>query len=101
MEVKYTVSDSRVDIKLIGEMDTPATVEIQSKIDALTEYTSREVVIDCGELSYIASSGLRQFITIHKKCKADGGHMKLVNVSSDIMEIFAVTNFDKVFDISA
>jgi len=98
MEIKYNVSDTRVEIRLIGEMDTPATVEIQSKMDALNEYSSRELVIDCSQLSYIASSGLRQFITMHKKCKADGGHMKLIHVSTDIMEILSVTNFDKVFD---
>jgi len=100
MEVKYKVSGNRVDIKLTGEMDTLATVEIQSKMDEIAQYSALEIVIDCESLSYIASSGLRQFITIHKKCNADGGHLRLVNVTPDIMEIFAITNFDKVFDIS-
>jgi len=95
----YTVSDNTVDIKLVGELDTPATVEVQSMVDKLLEFASKELVIDCEGLTYIASSGLRQLITIHKKCKAEGGHMRLVHVSPDTMEIFAVTRFDKVFDI--
>jgi len=99
MQIKYTESESRVDVQLIGELDTPATVEIQGEIDKISGLSSKEVVIDCAELKYIASSGLRQLITIHKQCNANGGHMCLVNVTPDAMEIFAVTRFDKVFDI--
>jgi len=99
MKIKYTVNGNDVSVKLIGELDTPATVEIQPEIDKLLELGANEVEIDCSELSYIASSGLRQLICIHKKCNSDGGHMRLTHVSADTMEIFAVTNFDKVFDI--
>jgi len=99
MEIKYIIKDSLVDVKLQGELDTPATIEIQEEIDKLIEHSSKELIIDCSELNYIASSGLRQFILIHKKCKAEGGKMILTGVSPDIMEIFAVTHFDKVFDI--
>jgi len=99
MKIHYTVNDNEVAVKLIGELDTPATVEIQPEIDKLMELAAKEVVIDCSELSYIASSGLRQLICIHKKCNAEGGHMRLTNVTPDAMEIFAVTRFDKVFDI--
>jgi len=99
MEINITVSENSVEIKLVGELDTPATVEIQPQIDKVLEYASKEIVIDCKDLSYIASSGLRQLITIHKKCKAEGGHMRMINVSADTMEILSVTRFDKVFDI--
>jgi len=99
MKIRYSVSDGRTDVCLCGELDTPATVEIQPEIDKLLEYASGQVVIDCSELTYIASSGLRQFITIHKRCIADGGHMTLTKITPDVMEILSVTNFDKVFDI--
>jgi len=99
MQIKYTSDDERVDVQLIGELDTPATVDIQGKVDKLLALCSKNIVIDCEGLRYIASSGLRQLITIHKQCKADGGHMTLVNVKEDVMEIFSVTRFDKVFDI--
>lgn len=99
MQIKYKEYGNNVDVKLIGELDTPATVEIQPEIDKLLGIASKEFTVDCSELSYIASSGLRQLISIHKKCKEDGGHMTLVNVQPAAMEILAVTNFDRVFDI--
>lgn len=100
MQVKTALNGDTLTVKLIGELDTPATVEIQPEIDKVLEHCGKKVVIDCTELSYIASSGLRQLITIHKKCNAAGGHLKLTNVNPDTMEIFLVTRFDKVFDIA-
>jgi len=100
MQIKYKENGDTVNVTLIGELDTPATVDIQEDIDKIAALASRTVVIDCAGLTYIASSGLRQFITIHKACKAEGGHMKLINVTPDVLEIFQVTNFDKVFDIN-
>lgn len=99
MELTFTATDLCVNASLIGELDTPATVEIQPEIDKILQYADRVICIDCSRLSYIASSGLRQLITIYKKCAVDGGHLELHGVTPDVMEIFAVTNFDKVFDI--
>jgi len=99
MEIKYTVSDNKVDVKLIGELDTPATAEIQPEIDKLLALSANDFTIDCSGLSYISSTGLRQLICIHKKCRAEGGQMTLVGVTPDAMEIFSVTGFHKIFCI--
>ncbi len=97
MEIKYTIEDSAVRVALIGELDTPATIEIQPEIDTLLSYASRPIYIDCSQLTYIASSGLRQMIAFYKKSASEGGKLVLQNVTPDVMEIFSVTNFDKVF----
>jgi len=98
MEITYTIEETAVKVALIGDLDTPSTVEIQPKFDVIMEHSSKTVKIDCTDLNYIASSGLRQLIALYKKCKAEGGKLVLANVNSDVMEIFAVTNFDKVFN---
>lgn len=99
MELKYSVNGNEVHVNLAGEFDTPSTLEVQPIFQELLEHASKNITIDCTKLEYIASSGLRQFITLYKKCQAAGGHMTLTNVTPDVMEIFAVTNFDNVFDI--
>ncbi len=98
MELTYNVTDRRIDVVLKGELDTPATVEIQPEVDKVLEHADKLISIDCSQLEYIASSGLRQMISIYKKCLAEGGHLELVSVRAEVMEIFAVTNFDRVFD---
>jgi len=99
MEIKYAVNDNVVNVQMKGELDTPATLEIQEDINKILEHADKLISIDCSGLNYVASSGLRQFITIYKKCAAEGGHLEFRNINADVLEIFKVTNFDKVFDI--
>jgi len=99
MKLEYTLTDDEVRLYGTGELDTPATKEIQDTVDKVLNYTDRRIVVDFENIRYIASSGLRQLISIYKKCASDGGHLQLINVNPDVMEILKVTNFDKVFDI--
>jgi len=99
MEFKYAANENVVNVVLKGELDTPATIEIQPKIDEILAHADKLISFDCKDLSYIASSGLRQFISIYKRCGVEGGHLELRNINPDVLEIFKVTNFDKVFDI--
>jgi len=100
MTIEYKIEADKVNVTLKGELDTPTTVEIQSDIDKILEQADKLITIDCSQLEYIASSGLRQLIAIYKRCSAEGGHLKLVSVTPEVMEIFAITNFDKVFDFA-
>jgi len=97
MKIEYTIEETTVRVAISGELDTPTTVEIQPKVDALLKFAGRTIYLDCSGLEYIASSGLRQLITIYKRCVAEGGKLILRNVNPDVMEIFTITNFDKVF----
>jgi len=98
MKLRFNVTDNQISAFLSGDMDTVASEEIKQSVDELLLHSSKKIVIDCSELSYIASNGLRQLIMIYKKTKADGGHLTLKKVSPEVMEVFKVTNFDKVFD---
>ncbi len=99
MKIEYKVSEKSVNVRLIGELDTPATEEIQNEVEKILKHADKEITIDCSRLEYIASSGLRQLITIYKNCKNEGGHMTLTNVTSDVMEVLDDTTFSRVFDI--
>ena len=59
MEVKITREDAAVTAQLIGRLDTPASQEITPQMNALAEEAAGTIILDCSELSYISSSGLR------------------------------------------
>jgi len=99
MELIYKISGDEVLVEFKGDMDTPASVDVQQRVDELLALASKSITIDCSKLAYIASSGLRHMISILKRCNAEGGHLTLININPDVMEIFKVTNFDRVFDI--
>jgi anti-sigma B factor antagonist len=82
-----------------GRLDTPAAVKAQMDIAPLLENADREITLDCTELEYISSSGLRLFLTIRKETAAKGGKVIIKNINDEIKKVFMMTGFFNLFDI--
>ncbi len=82
---------------LEGEMDTPAAVEANKILQPLYNGGGKDVVIECGKLEYIASSGLRIFLGILKGALASGSSVTLRNMNEDVKNVFALTGFNTIF----
>lgn len=90
--------DGKMMVSLSGELDTAAAVEVEEKLKVLYVNEGKDVVIDCTELEYIASSGLRILLGIMKRAKATGSNVTLKNVNDDIKNVFKLTGFINLFD---
>jgi len=55
--------------------------------------------LDCSELEYISSSGLRIFLSIRKEAAANGSKVIVRNINADIRQVFVMTGFISLFDI--
>ncbi len=82
-----------------GRLDTPAAVKAQQEITPLLENANKEIILDCKDLEYISSSGLRLFLTIRKEVSAKGGKVIIENINDDIKKVFMMTGFFNLFDI--
>ena len=98
METTIKELDSKLLVILKGELDTAAAADVESKLSALYENEGKDVVFDCTELEYIASSGLRIILSILKKTKSVGHTVTLKNVNDDIMNVFKMTGFISLFE---
>lgn len=91
LEDKYLVT-------LEGELDTAAAVEVENILQPLYTSNGRDIVIDCTNLEYIASSGLRILISILKGAKASGSKVIMRNMNDDIKTVFKLTGFINLFE---
>ena len=82
-----------------GRLDTPAAVKAQQEIAPLLENASKTITLDCKDLEYISSSGLRLFLTIRKEAAAKGGSVTIENINEYIKKVFMMTGFFNLFDI--
>lgn len=98
MKTSIQETDTRITAILSGEMDTAAALEIENSLLPLYDSAGRDIVIDCTELEYIASSGLRILLGILKKAKAGGSRVILKNVNDVIHEVFELTGFINIFE---
>ena len=82
-----------------GRLDTPSAVKAQQEITPLLENADKLITLDCKDLEYISSSGLRLFLTIRKEVSAKGGSIVIENINEDIKKVFMMTGFFNLFDI--
>ena len=99
MEIKTNKENGVVTASLIGRLDTPASQEIAPEMDALNEFANGTIVLDCKDLSYISSSGLRLFLCLRKTAIDKGGHVIIKDINDDIHKVFMMTGFLNLFEI--
>lgn len=86
--------------KLQGRLDTAAAVEITPDFENLSQYADKQIIIDCEQLAYISSSGLRLLLSLRKDVAAKGGKLQIRSLSKDILQVFQMTGFVSLFDIA-
>lgn len=98
MKTTVNEQEGKIVATLEGEMDTAAAMEAEEILKPLYKTDGREVIIECGKLEYIASSGLRILLSILKGAKSNGSRIVLKNVNDDIKNVFKLTGFISIFE---
>ena len=98
MNAKLEEIDGKYVATLVGELDTAAAVEVEEILKPLYTSDGKDVVIDCTNLEYIASSGLRILLSILKGAKAGGSKVVMRGVNDDIKNVFKLTGFISIFE---
>lgn len=100
MEVKIEKKDSKTVITVIGRLDTVNSVNFQTQLDKIPEEDVAHVVVECTNLEYISSSGLRAFISLLKRAQKKGGEVKVLHLNSNVKEVFDMTGFSALFGLN-
>ena len=96
MEFKLTENGGQFFGELTGRLDTASSQAIMSQLQPeLGNYAEKEIVIECGGLEYISSSGIRLLLLIRKTA----GKVVLKDMRPEILQILKVTKLDTMFNI--
>ena len=99
MEVSVNKHDGVTTVTLEGRLDTPASPEVSAKLEPVMQDASGTIVMDCGQMSYISSSGLRIFLTVRKAAAAAGGKVIVRGLVPEVRSVFMMTGFLNLFQI--
>ena len=97
MTIEKNINGTAAALKIIGRLDTTTAPELEAAIDACAAEIT-DLVLDCGELEYVSSAGLRVILKAQKLMNAKGA-MKLTHVNETIMEVFDITGFADILTI--
>lgn len=83
---------------LEGRLDTAAAPQCEVDLKPLNESNGQNIILDCTNLEYISSSGLRLFLGILKTAKPKGLHVYITGMNEDIRNVFSMTGFINLFE---
>ena len=90
MNVTYRTDKDILYIAIEGRIDASNAAEAEEKIFAIkNENPEKHTVLDADKLEYISSAGLRVILKLRK----EEPKLAIINVSSDVYEIFDMTGF--------
>ena len=99
MNTSVTEKDGKYIVSLEGDRDTAHALEVEQAMQPLHELSDKDITIDCTQLEYIASSGLRILLALLKSAKANGNKVVLSNLNDEIKDVFKMTGFIDLFEI--
>ena len=99
MTITITTHGEQTVCTLQGRLDTLAAQEAAKDMQPLLEHADKEILLDCTELEYISSSGLRIFLSVRKEAAKKGGKVIIKGLGEGIRQVFLMTGFYNLFDI--
>ena len=84
---------------LSGDLDNAASSQAERSLAPVFEATDKDIVIDCTELSYISSSGLRILLNVFKHTRANGHAAILRGLTDEVKEVFQLSGFLQLFKV--
>ncbi len=97
MDIRTEAKGDALTMSLSGRLDTVAAMELEKVVKSSLDGV-KELTIDCGELVYIASSGLRVLLLAQKRMNKQG-KMVMIHVGETVTEVLEMTGFIDFLDI--
>ena len=86
-------------IKTDKRIDTINAGQFEKDIEPVLQEQGLDIEMDCNDLEYIASSGLRIIQKTMRTVMQQKGQFKMTNVSPEIYKVLAMTGFTKFMKV--
>lgn len=99
MKINIVANGQETRVCLVGELDTTATTNQAEELSQVIALADKALEIDCSELEYISSAGLRFFMQLKRESEAKGGSIRITHLNEDVNDIFRMSGFQNIFQI--
>lgn len=99
----FTIKHRKIDtydvLELDGELDAHTASQLEDELKKLINEEQYLIIVNCGDLNYIASAGLGVFMAYIEDVREAGGDIKLTNMNDKVYNVFDLLGFPTLYDI--
>lgn len=99
MEINICKIEGMTIVAIGGRLDTANTRDFDVALQPLLNDMKSNIIVNCENLTYICSAGLRSFILLQKNVTRNNGQLVLEAMTPDIRKIFEMTGCTSIFTI--
>ena len=99
MELKQETIRGVNVLSIKGRLDVTTTPALEQAFAKLFEQDKVMALVNCTDLEYISSAGLRALLTAAKSAKKTNGKIVLACLNANVQQIFEISGFTSIFDI--
>jgi anti-anti-sigma factor len=89
--VSFSPDDGTPVVALKGELDLVSRELVQTRLTELTEAGPPRLVLDLTSLTFVDSSGLNVFATIHRRMLRYGGILEAKHMSEPVRKVMEIS----------
>lgn len=88
-------------VSLNGRLDTPGVDQIETQLTAHLVPRGARAIVDLSQVSFIASGGIRMFITIARALGRKGGKVVLYGAQPLVAQVLETTSLNAIVPVRA
>jgi anti-anti-sigma factor len=88
-------------LHLAGDLDIASATVLEAAGNAALDEGPADLVLDCGELPFLDSSGLRALVRLRDRAARVGGRLGLVHVNRRVEAVLRVSGLEDLVDAGA
>ena len=99
MRTEFREEGQNYVMTLEGRLDTLSSLQVGRDMRVLYDCEGHDIILDCTNLEYITSSGMRLFLDLLKVARSKGSKRTLVGLNKEIYEVLDEVGFINLFEI--
>ena len=86
-------------VRLPSRLDASNCAAQEAHLLGIIDGGGSRLLLDCSDLRYVSSAGLRVMLLVVKRMKAVNGQLALCSLSEPIAEVLKITGYDTILEI--
>ena len=100
MKLRTRHEERALVVSLGGRVDSGNARELEAKMEGMLDERGRGIILDCAELTYMSSAGLRVLLRITRRFDRQRVPFMVCSLSSTVTDVFRLSGFDRVIPVA-
>jgi anti-anti-sigma factor len=98
MEIEERTEGTAVVVSLNGRLDGISAPDLEARVAAIVERGDVRLVLECSQMGYVSSAGLRALLVSARKCQQGGGKLALAALRPECLSVLEMSGFLSIIE---